>query len=167
MSKRKGLWGASSSRSVPVDDTHSNNRASLDFLRVGTYTDAIGNKWCGRKRQFVNKRILMHDTTGPVSHIFTGEASQRAPRGVIDDQCNRLRLPWEDLLDKRREQEMYCRWHGLRVPKTRSTKVWASASPSTSKVIKALEREIEQMQRRLDRYHFTEHAKIECVDPTR
>ncbi|GFZ21847.1 hypothetical protein Acr_29g0010090 [Actinidia rufa] len=35
-----------------------------------------------------------------------------------------------------------------------------------SQVINALEREIDEMQRRLDRYHFTEYAKKECIDPT-
>ncbi|GFS36482.1 hypothetical protein Acr_00g0046200 [Actinidia rufa] len=161
MPKRKGNFGASSSRSVPSDETIENQSSALHVVR--TYTDPVGNKWYGRKRCFVNKPILMHDTVGPVSHIFIGKASLRPPTGVTDDKC--IRFPWEDLFDKRCEQEMYCRWHGLRVPKARSATLFGRGSPN-SQVIKALEREIDEMQRRLDRYHFTEYAKKECVDPT-
>ncbi|GFZ15687.1 hypothetical protein Acr_25g0000960 [Actinidia rufa] len=116
MPKRKGNFGASSSRSVPTEETVGNQSSAIDVVR--TYTDPVGNKWYGRKRCFVNKPILMHDTMGPVSHIFVGKASLRPPTGVTDDKC--IRFPWEDLFDKRCEQEMYCRWHGLRVPKARS-----------------------------------------------
>ncbi|GFZ08616.1 hypothetical protein Acr_20g0004240 [Actinidia rufa] len=94
---------------------------------------------------------------------FIGKASLSPPTGVTDDKC--IRFPWEDLFDKRCEQEMYCRWHGLRVPKARSATLFGRGSPN-SQVIKALEREIDEMQRRLDRYHFTEYAKKECADPT-
>ena len=151
MPKRKGLFGASCSNSAPTGDTNENQSSPIHMVR--TYTDPVGNKWYGRKRCFLNKPILMHDTMGPVSHIFIGDASLRPPRGVTDSQC--IRLSWEDLFDKRCEQEMYCRWHGLRVPKARSAKLFNRRSPN-SKVIKALEREIDQMQRRLDIYHFTQ-----------
>ncbi|GFZ11409.1 hypothetical protein Acr_22g0008070 [Actinidia rufa] len=60
---------------------------------------------------------------------------------------------------------LHCRWHGLRVPKARSATLFGRGSPN-SQVIKALEREIDEMQRRLDRYHFTEYANKECADPT-
>ncbi|GFY88500.1 hypothetical protein Acr_06g0004400 [Actinidia rufa] len=96
-------------------------------------------------------------------HIFIGKASLRPPTRVTDNKC--IRLPWEDLFDKRCEQEMYCRWHGLCVPKTQSAMLFSRGSPN-SQVIKALECEIDEMQRRLDKYHFTEYAKKECVDPT-
>ncbi|GFZ00962.1 hypothetical protein Acr_14g0005970 [Actinidia rufa] len=161
MPKRKGNFGASSNRSVPSDEMVGNQSSAIHVVR--TYTDLDGNKWYGRKRWFVNKPILMHDTMGPVSHIFIGKASLRPPTGVTDDKC--IRFSWEDLFDKRCEQEMYCRWHGLRVPKARSATLFGRGSPN-SQVIKALEREIDEMQRRLDRYHFTEYAKKECADPT-
>ncbi|GFZ19034.1 hypothetical protein Acr_27g0007730 [Actinidia rufa] len=102
MPKRKGNFGASSSRSVPSEETVENQSSAIDVVR--TYTDPIGNKWYGRKRCFVNKPILMHDTMGPVSHIFVGKASLRPPTEVTDDKC--IRFPWEDLFDKRCEQEM-------------------------------------------------------------
>ncbi|GFY95412.1 hypothetical protein Acr_10g0007970 [Actinidia rufa] len=56
-------------------------------------------------------------------------------------------LGYQDLFDKRCEQEMYCRWLGLRVPKARSATLFGRGSPN-SQVIKALEREINEMQRR-------------------
>ncbi|GFZ15688.1 hypothetical protein Acr_25g0000970 [Actinidia rufa] len=161
MPKRKGNFDASSSRSVPSDETVENQSSAIHVVR--TYTDPVDNKWYGQKRCFVNKPILMHDTMGPVSHIFIGKASLCPPTGVTDDKC--IRFPWEDLLDKCCEQEMYCRWHGLRVPKARSATLFDRGSPN-SQVIKALEREIDEMQQRLDKYHFTEYAKKECVDPT-
>ncbi|GFZ05385.1 hypothetical protein Acr_17g0009570 [Actinidia rufa] len=160
MPKRKENFGASSSHSVPSDETIENQSSAIHVLR--TYMDPVGNKWYGRKRCFVNKPILMHDTMGPVSHIFIGKASLRPPTGVTDDKC--IRFPWEDLFDKRCEQEMYCRWHGPRVPKAQSATLFGRGSPN-SQVIKALEREIDEMQRRLDRYHFTEYAKKEYADP--
>ncbi|GFS30575.1 pectin lyase-like superfamily protein [Actinidia rufa] len=119
MPKRKGNFGASSSRSVPSDEMVGNQSSAIHV--VHTYTDPD------------------------------------------DDKC--IRFSWEDLFDKRCEQEMYCRWHGLRVPKARSATLFGRGSPN-SQVIKALEREIDEMQRRLDRYHFTEYAKKECADPT-
>ena len=152
MPKRKGLFGASSSRANPTGDVDE-TQPSRPCYMVGTYTDPVGNKWYGRKRSFLNKSILMHNTMGPVSHIFIGNASLWPPPDMMDNEC--IRLPWEDLLDKRREQEMYCRWHGLRVPKARSAKMWNRRS-TTSKVMTALEHEIDQLQRRLDKYHFTE-----------
>ncbi|GFY93798.1 hypothetical protein Acr_09g0002440 [Actinidia rufa] len=107
--KRKENFGASSSRSVPSDETVENQSSVIHV--VLTYTDPVGNKWYVRKHCFVNKPILMHDTMGPVSHIFIGKASLCPPTGVTDDKC--IRFLWEDLFDKRCEQEMYCRWHGL------------------------------------------------------
>ncbi|GFZ11569.1 hypothetical protein Acr_22g0009670 [Actinidia rufa] len=127
MPKRKGNFGASSSRSVPSEETVENQSSAIDVVR--TYTDPIGNKWYGRKRCFVNKPILMHDTMGPVSHIFVGKASLRPPT------------------------------------EARSATLFGRGSPN-NQVIKALEREIDEMQRRLDKYHFTEYVKKECVDLT-
>ncbi|GFY82623.1 hypothetical protein Acr_02g0008630 [Actinidia rufa] len=141
MPKRKGNFGASSSRSVPSDETVENQSSAIHVVR--TYTDPVGNKWYGRKRCFINKHILIHDTMGPVNHIFIGKASLRPPTEVTDDKC--IRFSWEDLFDKRCEQEMYCRWHGLRVPKARSAMLFGRGSPN-SQVIKALEREIDEMQ---------------------
>ena len=84
MPKRKKNFGASSSRSVPSDETVENQSSAIHVVR--TYTDPVGNKWYGRKRCFVNKPILMHDTMGPVSHIFIGKASLRPPTGVTDEK---------------------------------------------------------------------------------
>ncbi|GFY80944.1 hypothetical protein Acr_01g0007530 [Actinidia rufa] len=80
MPKRKGNFGASSSCSVPSDETVENQSSAIHVAR--TYTDPVGNKWYGRKCCFVNKPILMHDTMGLVSHIFIGKASLRPPTRV-------------------------------------------------------------------------------------
>ncbi|GFY88293.1 hypothetical protein Acr_06g0002330 [Actinidia rufa] len=141
MPKRKGNFGASFSRSVPSDETVENQSPAIHVVR--TYTDPVSNKWYGRKCCFVNKPILMHDTMGPVNHIFIGKASLRLPTGVTDDKC--IRLSREDLFDKHCEQVMYCRWHGLRVLKAWSATLFDRGSPN-SQVIKALEHEIDEMQ---------------------
>ncbi|GFZ07440.1 hypothetical protein Acr_19g0003770 [Actinidia rufa] len=136
MPKRKGNFGASSSRSVPSDETIENQSSAIHVVR--TYTDPVATSSSARR---------------PYVHPLGSQTT------------NALGFRGEDLFDKRCEQEMYCRWHGLRVPKARSATLFGRGSPN-SQVIKALEREIDEMQRRLDRYHFTEYAKKECVDPT-
>ena len=51
---------------------------------------------------------------------------------------------------------MYCRWHGLRVPKARSAEL---SKDEPANILARLEQENNQMQRRLDHFHAIEKAK--------
>ena len=50
---------------------------------------------------------------------------------------------------------MYCRWHGLRVPKAHSTEL---PREDSTVIFDRLERENKQIQRRLDCYHAIQKA---------
>ena len=51
---------------------------------------------------------------------------------------------------------MYCRWHGLRVPKARSAEL---SKDEPANILARLEQENNQMQRRLDRFHTIQKAR--------
>ena len=51
---------------------------------------------------------------------------------------------------------MYCRWHGLRVPKARSAEL---SKDEPANILARLEQENNQMQRRLDRFHTIQTAR--------
>ena len=65
-------------------------------------------------------------------------------------EFTRAEQPWSELYKKRCELEVYCRWHGLRVPKARSAEL---TRDEPTNILARLERENNQMQRRLDRFH--------------
>ena len=52
--------------------------------------------------------------------------------------------------------EVYCRWHGLRVPKACSTEL---PRDEPANILARLEQENNQMQRRLDRFHAIQKAR--------
>ena len=56
---------------------------------------------------------------------------------------------WSTLYEKRCELEVYCRWHGLQVPKARSAKL---PKDEPANILARLEQENNQMQRQLDRF---------------
>ena len=58
--------------------------------------------------------------------------------------------PWSELYKKRCELEVYCRWHGLQVPKARSAEL---PKDEPTNILARLEWENNQMQRRLDCFH--------------
>ena len=64
--------------------------------------------------------------------------------------------PWLELYEKRCELEVYCRWHGLRVPKARSTEL---PRDEPTNILARLKRENNQIQRRLDRFHVVQKAR--------
>ena len=63
---------------------------------------------------------------------------------------------WSTLHKKRCELEVYCRWHGLRVPKARSAEL---PRVELANILARLEQENNQMQRRLDRFHSIQKAR--------
>ena len=64
--------------------------------------------------------------------------------------------PWSKLYEKRCELEVYFRWHGLHVPKARSAEL---PIDNIAKILDLIERENNQMQQRLDRYHAIQKAR--------
>ena len=64
--------------------------------------------------------------------------------------------PWSTLYEKKCELEVYCRWHGLRVPKTRSAEL---PRDEPANILAHLEQENNQMQRRLDRFHAIQKVR--------
>ena len=63
---------------------------------------------------------------------------------------------WSQLYEKRCELEVYCWWHGLRVPKARLAKL--PRDEPTNKLA-CLKRENNQMQRWLDYFHAIQKAR--------
>ena len=51
---------------------------------------------------------------------------------------------------------MYCRWHGLQVPKTRSAKL---PRDEPANILARLEQKNNQMKRRLDHFHAIQKAR--------
>ena len=51
---------------------------------------------------------------------------------------------------------MYCRWHGLQVPKTRSAEL---PRDEPANILTHLEQENNQMQRRLDNFHAIQKVR--------
>ena len=64
--------------------------------------------------------------------------------------------PWLTLYEKRCELEVYCQWHGLRVPKARSAEL---PRDEPINILACLEQENNQMQRQLDRFHAIQKAR--------
>ena len=95
----------------------------------------------------------MHDRLGSVEHIMVGEFKQLGADNTTVEATTGEQ-PWSKLYEKRCELEVYCRWHGLRVPKARSMEL-----PREVNVLARLERENNQMQWRLDRFHAIQKAR--------
>ena len=97
----------------------------------------------------------MYDSLGRVGHIMVGEPRQLSANNTtieatIDEQLS------SKLYEKQCELEVYCRWHGLRVPKVRSVELPREESTN---VLARLERENNQMQQRLDHFHAIQKAR--------
>jgi hypothetical protein len=140
-----------SSRSLHSKKEELGSHSRRDTLKIPketqlqSYTDHYGVTWHGKKREFVNAPINSYDSLGSVGHIIIGEA--RKVTTTSDTLSSLEEPPWSKLYEKRCELEVYCRWHGLRVPKARSAELPREESMM---ILDQLEREIKQMQRRLD-----------------
>ena len=64
--------------------------------------------------------------------------------------------PWLGLYEKMCELEVYCRWHGLRVPKARLAEL---PRDEPTNILARLEQENNQMKKRLDRFHAIQKAR--------
>ena len=130
MRNKFGPTSTNASSQVPTDQ------------RLHTYTDHYGGKWIGKKRDFVNMPIYMYESLGSIRHIMVGKPTKLST-DTTAIEFTIAEPPWSTLYEKRCELEVYCRWHGLRVPKARSAKL-----PRDEPYILArLEQENNQMQR--------------------
>ena len=90
--------------------------------KLQTYTNHYGGKWVGKKRDFLNMSIYTYESLGSIGHIMVGKPTKlstdtTAIKFII------VEPPWSTLKEKRCQLELYCRWHGLQVPKARSAKL--------------------------------------------
>ena len=83
----------------------------------------------------------MHDRLGSVEHIMVGELKQLGADNTTVEATTGEQ-PWSKLYEKRCELEVYCRWHGLRVPKAHSIELPREESKN---VLARLERDNNQM----------------------
>lgn len=143
MQNKFGSTSTCGSSEVPADQ------------QLQTYTDHYGGKWVGKKRDFVNMPIYTYESLGIVGHIIVGKPTK------LSTETTAIKFivaepPWSTLYEKRCELEVYCRWHGLRVPKARSAKL---PRDEPANILARLEQENNQMQRRLDRFHAIQKAR--------
>ena len=106
-----------------------------------TYTDHYGGKWVRKKRDSVNVPIYMYESLGSVGHIMVGKPTQLSTNTTIIE-VTIAEPPWSTLYKKRCELEVYCRWHGLWVPKACSDK---SPRDKPTNILAHLEKEKNQM----------------------
>ena len=138
-----------SSRSLRSKKEELESHSRRDILKIAietqlqSYTDHYGVTWHGKKREFVNAPINSYDSLGSVGHI-------------IIDEVRKVTTPWSKLYEKQYELQVYCRWHELRVSKPHSAEL---PREDSMMILDQLEREIKQMQRRLDRYHVIQKAR--------
>lgn len=127
---------------------------------IDAYTDKSGVQWLGKIRDFANKPIFTYAPLGKVGHIMIG-------RAVVGQNTVAQQPPlWFSRFEERCELEVYCRYHGLPVPKARSAELPRNTVQDIEIVCSRLERENAQMQRRLDRYHAIQRAKHNLPNPS-
>ena len=107
MRNKFGSTSTNESSQVPTDQ------------QLQTYTDHYGGKWVGKKRDFINIPIYMYKSLGSVGHIMVSKPTKLST-DTTTIEFTVAEPPWSTLYEERCELEVYCRWHGLRVPKARS-----------------------------------------------
>ena len=99
--------------------------------------------------------IYTYESLGSIGHIMVGKPTKlstdtTAIKFII------VEPPWSTLNEKRCQLELYCRWHGFRVPKERSAEL---PRDERANILARLEQENNQMQRQLDRFHTIQKAR--------
>jgi len=123
--------------------------------QLQTYTDHYGEKWIGKKRDFIDVPIYTYESLGSVGHIMIDKPIQLSIDTTIIEFTIAESL-WSTLYEKRCELKVYCRWHELRVPKARLAKL---PSDEPINILTRLEKENNQMQRRLDHFYAIQKAR--------
>ena len=111
--------------------------------QLQTYIDHYGGKWVGKKRDFLNMSRYTYESLGSVGYIMVGKPTKLSTDTIVIE-FTVAKPPWSTLYEKRCELEVYCRWHGLRVPKARSAKL---PRDEPANILARLEQENNQMQR--------------------
>ena len=111
--------------------------------QLQTYTDHYGGKWVGKKRDFINMLIYTYESLGSVRHIMVGKPTKLST-DITTIEFTIAKPSWSTLYEKRCDLEVYCRWHGLRVPKTHSAEL---PRDELANILARLEQENNQMQR--------------------
>ena len=114
-----------------------------------------GGKWVGKKRDFINILISTYESLGSVGYIMVSRPAQLST-DTTTIKFTTAEQPWSELYEKRCELEVYCRWHGLRVPKARSAEL---PRDEPTNILARLKRENNQIQRRLNRFHAVQKAR--------
>ena len=143
MRNKFGSTSTNESSQVPTDQ------------QLQTYTDHYRGKWVGKKRDFVNMPIYTYESLGSVGHIMVSKPTKLSTN-TTTIEFTIVEPPWSTLYEKRCELEVYCQWHGLRVPKACSAEL---PRDEPANILARLEQENNQMQRRLDRFHAIQKAR--------
>ena len=143
MRKKFGSTSTNGLSQVPADQ------------QLQTYTDHYGGKWVGKKRDFLNMPTYTYESLGSVEHIMVGKPTKLST-DTTAIEFTIAEPSWSTLYEKRCELEVYCRWHGLRVPGARSGKL---PRDELANILARLEQENNQMQRRLDCFHAIQKSK--------
>ena len=98
-------------------------------------------KWVGKKRDFVNVPSYSYESLGSVKHIMVDKPTQLSTNTTTIEFTTK-EPPWSMLYEEMCELKVYCRWHGLKVPKACSTEL---PRDEATKVFARLERENNQM----------------------
>ena len=123
--------------------------------QLQTYKDHYGGKWVGKKRDFINMPIYTYKSLGSIGHIMVGKPTKLST-DTTAIEFTVAEPPWSTLYEKRCDLEVYCRWHGLRVPKARSAEL---PRDEPANILARLEQENNKLQRRLNRFHAIQKAR--------
>ena len=107
------------------------------------FINHYGGKWVGKKRDFLNMPIYTYESLGSVEHIMVGKPIKLST-DTTAIEFTVVEPPWSTLYEERCELEVYCRWHGLRVPKACSVELLRD---EPANILACLEQENNQMQR--------------------
>ena len=100
MRNKFGSTSTNGSSQVPTDQ------------QLQTYTNHYRGKWVGKKRDFINMPIDTYKSLGSIGHIMVDKPTKLSTDTTIIEFIV-AELPWLTLYEKRRELEVYCRWHRL------------------------------------------------------
>ena len=99
--------------------------------------------------------VYTYESLGSVGHIMVGKPTKLST-DTTTIEFTVVEPPWSTLYEKKCELEVYCRWHGLRVPKARSVEL---PRDEPANILACLEQENNQMQRRINRFHAIQKAR--------
>ena len=76
--------------------------------QLQTYTNHYGEKWVGKKRDFLNMPIYTYESLGSIGHIMIGKPTKLST-DITAIEFIVAEPPLSTLYEKRCKLEMYCR----------------------------------------------------------